>query len=79
MQVFVSHFDPRFKEHIPHFQNAAPDARFTWFHSREELEAEVHRADVIAGLIKADALARAENLKWVSLPLHLLFWFSLEQ
>ena len=65
MQVFVSHFDPTFKKHMPRFEETAPQATFRWFDSRAELETEVEKADVIAGLIKSDALARADRLKWV--------------
>ena len=65
MQVFVSHFDPGFERHMERFRDAAPGARFRWFDTRDALEAEVADADIVAGLIKADALARAKRVKWI--------------
>ncbi|MGP1397310.1 MAG: D-2-hydroxyacid dehydrogenase [Inquilinaceae bacterium] len=44
---------------------AAPDADVRFFDSQEALEAEVESADVIAGHISADALARARRLTWI--------------
>ena len=65
MQIFVNYFDPTFERHMPRFQEAAPGATVRWFDTRAALEAEIEEADVVAGLIKAGALARAKRLKWV--------------
>src|SRR5258708_29971770 len=44
---------------------AAPGADVRYFASRQELEANIEEAEVVAGNIGVDALARAKNLKWV--------------
>lgn len=44
---------------------AAPGADVRYFATRKELEATIEEAEVVAGNIGADALARAKNLKWV--------------
>jgi phosphoglycerate dehydrogenase-like enzyme len=43
----------------------APDADIRYFGKTAELEAEIEGADVVAGQLSPDGLARATNIKWV--------------
>lgn len=44
---------------------AAPGADLRYFATREELEARIEEAEIVAGHLGAAALARAERLRWV--------------
>lgn len=53
--------DKRFAE----LKAIAPDSDMTFYDKQADMEADVEEADIVAGQLSANALARARNLKWV--------------
>ncbi len=50
---------------LAQIRGASPTADVRYFSRREDLEAVIHEADVVAGHVSESALARATRLKWV--------------
>jgi len=46
-------------------RRAAPEARICVFDNRAEMEAQIEEAEIIAGNVRPEALARATRLRWV--------------
>lgn len=66
MPILVSERSgPLSPEQQAQIEGAAPGADIRYVASRRDLEREIEAAEVIAGEISADALARAQQLKWV--------------
>ena len=52
-------------DQLAQIRAAAPGVEVRYFATREELEARIEEAEVVAGNIAAPALARATQLRWV--------------
>jgi phosphoglycerate dehydrogenase-like enzyme len=50
---------------LAELQAIGPDAQLRYFDNQADLEAAIEEADIVAGRVSADALARASRLKWI--------------
>lgn len=52
-------------QQLEQIRATVPAADVRYFETQQELEREIEQADIVAGTISAEALARAKKLKWV--------------